>query len=110
MTPSGLRIANAATATSPVSASHVGEEGHDQGALSYFHAALERFKPILIDQIMLQMGWPIVGLRIDLKDVLAICCALFMAQWRIEMNWFLPQPRCRRFTNIPALPSRIACS
>jgi hypothetical protein len=116
MTPSGLRIASAATATSPASASHAGEEGHDQDARLFFahaskiRATLEHLKPLLIDQIMVQMGWPTIGLRIELKDILAICCALLLAQWRIEGNWVLPRPRCRRFTNIPALPARIACS
>jgi hypothetical protein len=81
MTPSGLRIASAATATSPASAPHAGEEGHDQDALSYFHAALERVKPILIDQIMVQMGWPTLGLRLDLKDFLIICFGLCFTRW-----------------------------
>jgi hypothetical protein len=44
---------------------------------------LERFKVIVIDQIMLQMGWPTLGARLNLKDILVICFALCLAQWRI---------------------------
>lgn len=38
--------------------------------------ALERLKPILIDQVMLQMGWPVLGSRLNLRELLAWCFAL----------------------------------
>ncbi|HZQ39245.1 MAG TPA: hypothetical protein VFA87_00580 [Rhizomicrobium sp.] len=46
-------------------------------------AALERFKPILIDQIMVQMGWPLIGLRLNLKDVVVICFGLCFAHLKL---------------------------
>ena len=46
-------------------------------------AAFERFKPILIDQIMVQMGWPLIGLRPNLKDLVVICFGLCFAHLNI---------------------------
>ena len=43
---------------------------------------LERIKLVLIDQVLLQMGWPTLGSRLNLKDILVICFALCVAQWR----------------------------
>jgi hypothetical protein len=44
-------------------------------------AALERLKPILIDLILVQMGWPTIGLKTGLKDLIVCCFALCFAQW-----------------------------
>ena len=43
--------------------------------------ALERFKPTLIDLILVQMGWPTIGLKTGLKDLIVCCFALCFAQW-----------------------------
>jgi len=80
--PSGLRVASAATfahcrsSPSPASSAHAREEAGVRGKIC---AALERLKPILIDQIMLQMGWPVMGLRLKLKDVLVWCLVFTLA-------------------------------
>lgn len=50
------------------------------GLKAQAQATLERIKPLLIDQIMVQMGWPIIGLRMDLTDLLGMCCALLLAR------------------------------
>jgi hypothetical protein len=44
-------------------------------------AAWERLRPILIDLILLQMGWPTLGLKMGLKDLIVCCFALCFAQW-----------------------------
>jgi hypothetical protein len=43
-------------------------------------AAWERLRPILIDLIMVQMGWPAVGLKTGLKELIVCCFALCFAQ------------------------------
>ena len=53
-----------------------GEAGHDQDV-----PFLERFKPVLIDLILVQMGWPAIGLKTGLKDLIVCCFALCFAQW-----------------------------
>lgn len=49
------------------------------GAGSQIRALLDRFKPILIDQIMLQIGWPLVGIRLSLREILIWSFVLFIA-------------------------------
>ena len=44
-------------------------------------AVWERLRPIVIDLIMVQMGWPAIGLKTGLKDLIVCCFALCFAQW-----------------------------
>ncbi|HWF63716.1 MAG TPA: hypothetical protein VN685_03795 [Rhizomicrobium sp.] len=87
--PSGLSIASAATlvrcrySTSPAGAPHAGEEAGVRGKI---REALERFKPALIDLILVQLGWPAIGLKTGLKDLIVCCFALCFAQWGLLGN------------------------
>ena len=44
-------------------------------------AVWDRFRPVLIDLILSQMGWPTIGLKTGLKDLIVCCFALCFAQW-----------------------------